>query len=158
MTIPILALSEKELIEIGKITAYFARLEDMVAMCIIFAIGKDQKLGRIFTTPLGFRQRVDLFSALYHYGLKNQERLEELDGLVIRLDEAGRIRNKMIHSIWAAATTPAKVTRAKPKSHRKESLIWDIEEIDTKELEQIGNTIGELVYDLEDYYIKCHYG
>ncbi len=127
-------------------------------MCIIFAIGKDQKLGRIFTTPLGFRQRVDLFSALYHYGLKKQERIEELDGLVIRLDEAGRIRNKMIHSIWADAPTPTKVTRAKPKSNRKEGLIWDIEEIDTKELEQMGNTIGELVYDLEDYYIKCHYG
>ena len=97
MTIPILALSEKELIEIGKITAYFARLEDMVAMCIIFVIGKDQKLGRIFTTPLGFRQRVDLFSALYHYLLLKQERIDELDKLVVRLDEAGTTRNKMIH-------------------------------------------------------------
>jgi len=141
-------LSDEHLRCIGKVSANFALLEEMVAFCIWSLIGNEQRLGQIITVELSFRQKVALFSSLYRYRVNSSEEPAELKQLLDRATQAEEKRNAIIHALWGTGGAKETVTRFKATAKRASGLKFVSQEMSVQDLDGVADFIAEVVSDV----------
>lgn len=152
----VIPLSDEHLRSIGKITAYFAKLELLVSFCIWSLIEGEQRLGQIVTAELSFSGKVALLSSLYRYRVNSPERLTELEELLDRVSQAEEKRNAMIHSFWGAGRTKETITRIKTTAKRSKGLKFHFQEMKVQELDEVADFIAGVAYDVETFAIRMY--
>jgi hypothetical protein len=148
--IPVL---DKQLLEpLGKITANFSFLEDVLSSCIVkLLFGNDpeeQIKGRIITAELSFRQKINLFCSLYkHLPQKDNNVIEQLRKEISDVEEK---RNRITHSLLISVSDGTKVQdmRIKYNVKGKKGFTIDYEEISSNNLSKIADEIGQATYKL----------
>ena len=92
---------DEHLMGIGLITVNFSQLEIFVEMGIWKLLGyeKNQDIGKIITSELGFRNKVGLLSALHIYLCNDENDKSALKKLIKRINTAREIRNDFAHSL-----------------------------------------------------------
>ncbi|MCJ7778180.1 MAG: hypothetical protein MUP16_07700 [Sedimentisphaerales bacterium] len=149
--IPVL---DKQLLEpLGKITANFSFLEDVLSSCIVKLLfgndSEEQIKGRIITAELSFRQKINLFCSLY-------KRLPQKDNNVIEqlrkeLSDVEEKRNRITHSFLISVSdgTKAQDMRIKYSAKGKKGFTIDYEEISPDNLNKIAGEIAQITGKLE---------
>jgi hypothetical protein len=113
------------------------------------------KLGRIITAELSFRQKTDLLSSVYREKCNNPSELAELDTVLTRIAQVEQKRNTVIHSFWTPYSGVSSIDRIKATAKRKDKgLKMVIESTSVKDLEDIANFIAEVAYDVQTLVIR----
>lgn len=138
---------------LGRVTANFALLEEVLAIVICFLLYEnseaEKETGRIVTAELSFRRKVQLFSALFvhRFPEKGIEQIKELRASLCKAEEN---RNIVIHSGWEPTSDRAegqsvrKKTTAKRKGLSTTTQVMDQEGLD-EVAAQIGKATAELL-------------
>ncbi len=146
-----ITLTKEHLIAIGKITTEFAFIDLMLNVKIWNLISSKQQMGEMITADLSFAQKRDLFRALYlHKHKPDSKKLSNLDKLVKRIEQAGKERNKITHSIWISGENqkPFTISRIKSTVKRKSGFERKIEDMSAEDLEKIADSFNELANDI----------
>jgi len=145
---------------IGKITASFALLEQIVAFFIWSIISNDQVIGQIVTAELSFKQLLSLLSSLYRHTRKDETKIKELDNLLKRAFQVAEKRNVICHSIWGAGGTSKTITRIKTTAKISKGLRRQFEQTTVEDLDSIIKEIRDVTEDISAFtgrYIKGNY-
>jgi hypothetical protein len=109
-------MDQQFLAGIGGICVDFSRLEMMLHFGVWALLGgtgiETQRTGQIVTAELSFQRSIQLFASLWRHRFEGRDdvRLREL---CARLSELEQRRNRVVHSVWAAAEKPGAATRIK---------------------------------------------
>jgi len=153
----------------GRITLNFSYLEDMTRNTIIVLSDVDSAVGRILTSELSFRQKLDVLGSLIRNHVsklpKNEkthvvkERSLEIVSLCQKSEE---LRNTYLHSSYAMHDSRSKTT-----SKAKHGLVITVESVDSGLLLDVAEFIGEtgylvrsipLILGLADFSRESHKG
>jgi len=86
---------------IGNVAVSFTDLEDQIALSISFMLKRGERIGRIVTAELSFKNKLQMFSSLFRVERPNSDRLPMLNDLIGVCKEAEQLRNQVVHSSWA---------------------------------------------------------
>jgi hypothetical protein len=131
----------------GRIVINFSYLEDSVRDVIVLLTRTDLAVGKIITSELSFRQKMDVLGSLHHHYLaklleKRRPTIKEkLDEIIALCQEAEQLRNTYFHSSY-----PLGKTRHKTTSKAKRGLHIAVEPIDSALLLDVAEFIGETAY------------
>jgi hypothetical protein len=120
---------------IGKITASFALLEQILAFFVWSLISKDSVIGQIVTAELSFKTLLSLLSSLYRHATKSDSKIKELDNLLKRALQVEEKRNVISHSIWGTGQTPNSITRINTTAKISKGLRRQFEQTTVKDLD-----------------------
>ena len=116
------AISREFLAAIGAVTVEFANLENDLEQAIwSLLVGtslEHQALGRIVTSDLSFRRKLDLFEALLKHRAPKRDNAD-LRKLRNRLLAVEQERNNIVHSTWGTAAANDMITRIKTTAKRE---------------------------------------
>jgi len=141
-------IEDKYLRSIGLIVVSFSALESAVSEWINSLLLTEGQLGEIVTAEMSFRAKVTLASSLCRYKFKDSKRLEKLDKLLRRLQQAECMRNDVVHSYWGFSTGEIRARRSKKTAKIKTGLRFHFQEMTVDELNEIADFIGNVVYDV----------
>jgi len=134
-------LSEKQLIELGRITAAFSSLEAVVSAGIQMAIGPDQSIGRIVASQLSFKRSAELLSALLRKRIGEGDEFQELQETIKEALMAEDRRNQIIHSDWWPGDDENTSRRIKSVVRIKKGLVSQTETLSAQDLGSIAEII-----------------
>jgi hypothetical protein len=145
-------VSDVFLLEIGRVTAYFAFLEtvlETVVWSLMFENDfKAWRMGGAATSLMRFARKVDLFQALALYRFGESETLTRL---LSRLRQINTDRNRIVHALWYGnePDKPALQVRVLSAKDRLElaSSSRSIDEFQAvaREINAIANDLGAYV-------------
>jgi hypothetical protein len=93
-------LPQDLLAAIGLMTASAAHTESCVDEAIAGCLGIDYEYGQAVTTHMTMPLRFDVLRSAAELRIDDLDALDELDGLLERLDEAFKKRNPVVHHMW----------------------------------------------------------
>ena len=137
---------------IGKITIKFALLEELVTDCINILIGGEA--ATIITARLPFPRSLNILGALYRQKCnigQDEDLPSSLKDLLVKAQEAEKLRNTVIHSIWHRGSTEESVTRIKRDVDRKKGLKIDTEQVNVQDLNNVADIIKNAVYTAQEF-------
>lgn len=109
-------------------------------------------VGRLITASVGFQPLLRMLGSLFKYRTRDDQLLKRMRLLVIKLGEAGRMRNDVLHSFWVERPDleEALVIRmeSRPEGFREESLNYDSHVLHqtAKDFMQLQRDVQELHY------------
>jgi hypothetical protein len=133
---------------IGKVTASFAMLEQVLSFFIWGLISNDSVIGQIVTAELRFKSLLSLLSSLFRYKTKNEAKIRELDELIKRAVQVEEKRNVICHSIWGEGQTSYSITRINTTAKISKGLRRQFQQTTIEDLDLIINEIREMTDDL----------
>lgn len=148
-------VSPKHLQSIGDITVSFALLELALQMLVGSMLNENQKVGRIISVEMSFRNlRAVMISLFIEKHGKDDQDFPKLKALIKRSSEIEARRNQITHSIWGAGTEPNAITRIKTTAKEKHGLKFDSENVTANDLANFANEIKVLVRDIDNFGIS----
>ena len=152
-------LSDDDFRELGRLTASFSDLEQVLKRMIGFFLDEDPSIGAIVTSKSGFTQILDVFDAIALYRINNpRNELNESDREELRMhlrravnlaNSSANKRNQLIHSVWFpehfydGTKIQKYAKRAKIRLKRGEGLEQQLESFTTDELKSVIDSIKE---------------
>ncbi len=149
-------LDDEHLKAIGSVAASFSLLDDTLSAMIHILtenngmIG-EQRIGKVITAELSFKQKVNLFSSLACHLMGTTREPDDLRSLVGRLTEAEEKRNTILHSVWGAGAVEGAVTRFKSTAKTRggrSGFRLQAETMVSAEIQKLSDANLELAYDL----------
>jgi len=110
---------QRLLIHIGDIVVSFALLTSTIQILIGSLIREHQRIGRIITAELSFRNLRALAISLYKERHGEDADFTTLRELMNRADDLESKRNTVVHSTWAAGDMVDTTTRLKTTAKQK---------------------------------------
>lgn len=106
----------------GEVIIWFEALDDAVSAAISGIVNRGDTIGRVVTTPLSFRLKVEMFANLFKVDRPTSpisEIIEDLCAACLQIEEE---RNKIVHSKWARALNGSGMGRSKFSTKIKHGL------------------------------------
>jgi hypothetical protein len=97
----------------GEVIIWFEALDDAVSAAIAGILNRGDVIGRVVTTPLSFRLKVEMFSNLFKADRPTSSIAEVIDDLCAACLQIEEERNKIVHAKWARALTGGGMKRSK---------------------------------------------
>jgi len=110
------------LTHIGDITVSFALLESTIQLFVGSLIREHQRIGRIITAELSFRNLRALLISLYLERHGDDDDYKILNSLIRRAAKLENDRNLIIHSTWGAGKDANHITRIKTTAKVKHGI------------------------------------
>ena len=149
-----MAISDEHSLAIGRISVAFAELESWVSSFVWALIGPEQHVGQMVTAEMSFSRKLDLLSSLFKFRSKNQQELDDLKSLIIRISELEQKRNTVLHSLWLRQSdNPLEVTRFKITAKRKNGLSHSKDLIEPKQLEVIVEDLQKALSEFSTFMV-----
>jgi hypothetical protein len=96
---------------IGRIASAWGSLEVMIMFAIGSLLGIDDECAIVTFWHMGYNDRRDRLNNLVQLTLTlDEETKKEFDCLIIRINSGYRIRNVVVHSVWAKSDKPEAIT------------------------------------------------
>ena len=153
----ITTLNPPYLVELGRIVAHFALLENSVMAAVQGLLKCSTDECRIICCERSFRNLLDLVSSLAKQSLTSQP--EVLTSLLLLIDKAQKLedrRNAFVHSIYG--TSPKGAVRSKITAKRKRGLQISHEPITPVTIRSVAMEIAQLAADLEVFLYRHKIG
>jgi len=149
-------LPNKSLLSLGKVVANFAILEVEIDYSIWLLLLKNQpkseKTGQIVTAELSVKNKIALLSSLYQYRFPEKKPFKNLKDILKKIEDANKIRNKLVHSVWRSAGHNA--MRISVSAKQKNGLKFEFEVINHTKIDGMANSILKIAYDTQKFYLK----
>lgn len=143
------SMSRAHLLQLGRIVVRFQRLEMSLARLLETLLGLDQMTGDILASRLSFGALADLFATI---ATQRASDLKEVFVLRQALEDAEVIRNRLIHSVWAAGASPGTpAVRIKKAARPRKGLVVDTEHLSTTDLRKIAAWLGRVDMAIEGF-------
>ena len=157
MTFPkITALSESLLVELGRVVAHFALLENTIIASIQGLVKCSDTVTLTLCAERSFRNLLDLASSLAKQSM-NESQLETFEGMILKAQHLEDERNAYMHSIYGSLS-PEKAIRSKTTAKRKHGLRTTIEQITPETINSSAMKIAELAGEMESFLQAQDFG
>jgi hypothetical protein len=107
---------------IGDVIIAFEELDEAIAGAISGILNRGEEFGRIVTSQLAFRNKVDMFGALVKHDRPNSILAKLIDELCAGCVSIEEERNKIVHSKWAHDFRVPGIQRSKFTARVKHGL------------------------------------
>ena len=134
---------------IGQVTVNFAMLEQHLSFGIGCLLHPEQRTGQIVTAELSFRQKVQLFSALFVHRFPDEDGTAIKD-LCSRLSTVEQERNLLIHSFWAVSKKAGESMRLKTTAKAK-GISFQRAVTNREDVEAVAGEVAEVSAELLDF-------
>lgn len=151
-------LPNKHLKVIGLITVNFALLEYSISIGVWKLLGAEQHqdFGKVITSELSFTNLVALFSSLFNYLFEDKSSKYEIKSLLKKAMEAQTKRNNIIHSIYIGNKKKCKVIRVKTTAKLHKGLIYKLDSLTVKELNEDAEFIAEVSANIQQFVARIN--
>ncbi len=139
----------------------FSDLEEIVSNALLQLLALTPRYGRIVTSELLFKNKVDMMASLVRqrlastrFNVADKPPVEVLDELVKILFQAEKLHNRIMHSSWGwTMRDDERWTRAKLTAKASEGLREQSEEMSPDELLDIADYIGYVGMNVEEFFL-----
>jgi len=146
---------------IGRIVLCFSDLEDTVSSTLLQLLVLIPRYGRIVTSELSFKNKVDMMASLVRqrlpstrFNVGDNPPVELLDELVKILFQAEELHNRIMRSSWVVTRLKDdRWTRVKLTAKARHGLREQSEEMGPDELLDIGDFIGYVRMNVEEFFL-----
>jgi hypothetical protein len=107
---------------IGDVIIGFEELDDTISGAISGILNRGEDIGRIVTSQLSFRSKVDMFGALIKHDRPNSTLAKLIDDLCVGCVSIEEERNKIVHSKWRRDFELPGIQRSKFTARAKHGL------------------------------------
>jgi hypothetical protein len=145
---------DQHLKSIGDITVSFALLESNIQLLIGSMLNERQRIGKIITAELPFKNLRALMISLYieRHGKEDVD-FEKLKELMTRAGQIEDKRNQIIHSVWGAGKDADTITRIKTTAKEKHGIRFHFEDVSSGNLSDFATEIKVLAEEIQRYWI-----
>ena len=107
---------------IGDVIIGFEELDDAISFAISGILNRGDDMGRIVTSQLSFRNKVDMFGALVKHDRPDSILAKLIDELCAGCLSVEEERNKIVHSKWSRSFEKPGIQRSKFTARVKHGL------------------------------------
>jgi len=132
------------LVEIGRVVANFALLENELSSLIHCLLGTNEDITRIITSELSFRNLIDMSASLV-IQTQTPKDVEKYKATLKLVGDVEVKRNNIVHSLWGAGFTRV-ATRTKHIAKRARGLQIKREEYTLEDLQSVAIQIVRTVH------------
>jgi hypothetical protein len=132
----------------------FALLELMIENLAGSQLQEHQRISRIITAELSFRNLRALVMSLYRERHGEFADFETLRGLMRRAGQLEEKRNQITHSIWATGNSPDTVTRIKTTAKETRGIHFDFQDVSSDDLDTVAKEIKTLAEETQRFWIS----
>jgi hypothetical protein len=140
------------LAQIGDITVSFALLESIIRTLVGTLVGEDQRIGRVITAELPFRNLRALAISLYKERYGEDAGFATLRELMNRAAVVEEKRNQIVHSVWGPGDTADTVTRMKTTAKETHGMCFQFAEVAGQDLADVATDIKRLAADVDLFW------
>jgi len=146
---------------IGYIALRFSDLEEIVSKALLQLLALIPRYGRIVTSELSFKNKVDMMASLVRqrlpstrFNVGDEPSVEFLDNMVRILFQAEELHNRTMHSSWVVTNLKDdRWTRVKHTAKASHGLREQSEEMGPDELLDIADYICRIGMDVEEFFL-----
>lgn len=142
---------------IGLVTVSFALLENELKAGIksrLQILDREDELGEALTADLAFQSLLAVFSSVFRTKLEDPSQIAALELMTARLGEVAARRNQVVHSAWATADAPDRITRRKASVRGGKGVRVQTEELTVEELHDIAAQIERAARDVQLFWMQ----
>jgi len=151
---------------IGNIAIWFSELEEIVSKTLLQLLVLIPPYGRIVTSELSFKNKVDMMASLVRqrlpstrFNVGDDPPVEVLDELVKILFQAEELHNRIMHSSWVVTRLKGdRWTRVKLTAKASHGLSEQSEEMGPDELLDIADFIVNVGQNVEEFFLVMETG
>ena len=149
---PTRELSENKFAAIGKVVVYWSHLETIIEVGIWSMLGITPRVGTALSTPLRFRQRMDIFRSIARDFFRDDpDKFDEFKKIWDQVMDAYGERNQLDHAIWwefpQGSQYPAIRVRLKEK-HLPSPVV---DQMTAEEISKTSDKIEKVMFKLNDF-------
>jgi len=146
---------------IGNIAIWFSELEEIVSKTLLQLLVLIPRYGRIVTSELSFKNKVDMMASLVRqrlpstrFNVGDDPPVEVLDELVKILFQAEELHNRIMHSTWVVARLEDdRWTRVELTDKARHGLRKQSEEMGPDELLDISDFIINVGQNVQEFFL-----
>jgi hypothetical protein len=112
-------LPQDLLASIGLMAACAAKTENVVELALTGCLGVSIEYGLALTPHMNLLLRLDVLKSAAEIRIDDLDALDELDGLLDRIEKAFRKRNDVVHQVWVRHLHTGEVGRVHQKARGK---------------------------------------
>jgi hypothetical protein len=135
----------------GDVIIWFEALDDAVSAAIAGILNRGDVIGRVVTTPLSFRLKVEMFSDLFKADRPTSSIAELIDDLCAACLQIEEERNKIVHSKWARAMGGSEMERSKFSTKMKHGLKETKETWAPGKFSSVWAHCGHLAHEIDEW-------
>jgi hypothetical protein len=135
----------------GEVIIWFEALDDAVSAAIAGILNRGDVIGRVVTTPLSFRLKVEMFSNLFKADRPTSSIAELIDDLCAACLQIEEERNKIVHSKWARAMGGSEMERSKFSTKMKHGLKETKETWAPGKFSSVWAHCGHLAHEIDEW-------
>jgi len=143
--------------EIGRVVVYWSHLETLIEVAIWSMLGISTGQGAALTTPLRYRQRMEVLRSLARQFFEDDSLLTKFKDTLNEIDNAYAERNKIDHAIWWSwgDIGPKDAPALRVRLTAKALPTPLVDQLTEKEIRQISADIERLMFALNDF-LEAH--
>lgn len=134
---------------IGEAVNGIEQLDDQIVNAISFLLRRGEQVGRIVTTELSFRAKVNLLAVLFAHDRPRSEYLSELRELTAAFLQVEERRNQIVHSMWRRGSDGLGMTRIKHTARGKQGLRMQCETLEPDQVDALWQHCAYLDWSLD---------